>query len=105
MKFQTVEEMIDYRNNLTEKMSKNICVVSFLKKDGDTRVMSCTTNPSFIPMYKKKTDRVRPTNAYVFSAFDLNRNAYRSFRLENILDVIVLTESEVRSYVQKVGVS
>lgn len=103
MKFQTVEEMIEYRNWLAKTLVDNVCVVSFVKKDGDTRVMTCTTNPSMIPVYEKKTDKTRKPNGYVFSAFDLNKNAYRSFLLENVFDVKVLKKEEIKEYVQEIS--
>jgi hypothetical protein len=67
--------------------------------------MLCTTSPDFVPVVEKKTDRVKKSNPYVISAFDLNKSAYRSFLVENILDVTILTEKEVRQYVKETSVS
>jgi hypothetical protein len=105
MKFNTLEELIEYRNTILNQLYNNLCVVSFIKKDGDARVMLCTTSPDFVPVVEKKTDRVKKSNPYVISAFDLNKSAYRSFLVENILDVTILTEKEVRQYVKETSVS
>ena len=105
MKFNTVEEMIVYRNTIVKNLAENICVVSFVKKDGAIRVMTCTSNPAFMPMYEKKTDKVRPQNSYIISAFDLNKFAYRSFLVENILYVTILTKQEVQNYVHQAEAS
>lgn len=101
MTFKTIEEMIEYRNWLSKSLLENVCVISFVKKDGETRVMTCTTNPSMIPVYERKTDKIRKPNAYVFSAFDLNKTAYRSFLLENVFAVKILKKEEIKDYVQE----
>jgi len=101
MKFNTVEEMIAYRNTIVTNLAENVCVVSFVRKDGAIRVMTCTSNPALMPVYEKKTDKVRSYNPYIISAFDLNKMAYRSFLVENILDVTILTKKEVQNYVQE----
>jgi hypothetical protein len=105
MTFKTVKEMIEYRNWLSKSLLENVCVVSFVKKDGETRVMTCTTNPGMIPVYERKTDKIRKPNDYVFSAFDLNKTAYRSFLLENVFDVKILKKEEIKEYVQESSIT
>lgn len=99
MKFNTAEEVIAYRNTIVKNLAENICVVSFVKKDTTTRVMTCTSNPALMPVYEKKTDKVRLPNPNIIYTFDLNKVAYRSFLVENILDVKILTEKEANNYV------
>jgi hypothetical protein len=101
MKFDTLEELIEFRNKILSQLYNNVCLVSFLKKDGDTRVMLCTTSPDFVPVVEKKTDRVKKSNPYVISAFDLNKNAYRSFLVENILDMSIVNPKDILKYVVK----
>ena len=99
MKFQTVEELLEYRASVLNSLFNNVCLVSFVKKDGDTRVMLCTSDPKSLPVFEKKTDRVRTPNNYVISTFDINKQAFRSFLVENILDVKILKPEEVQKYV------
>ena len=101
MKFDTLEELIEFRNKILSQLYNNVCLVSFLKKDGDTRVMLCTTSPDFVPVVEKKTDRVKKSNPYVISAFDLNKSAYRSFLVENILDMSIVNPKDILKYVVK----
>ena len=101
MKFNTLEELIEYRNTILNQLYNNLCVVSFIKKDGDARVMLCTTSPDFVPVVEKKTDRVKKSNPYVISAFDLNKSAYRSFLVENILDMSIVNPKDILKYVVK----
>lgn len=71
--------------------------VTFTKADGSERVMRCTKNPSIISeVYvapEKKTDRERKETAGVVAVFDLDKNDWRSFRLESVKDYSVLEEA------------
>ena len=64
--------------------------VTFTKKDGSERVMRCTTNPTFI-MFKDPTSveskSERKVNDDVMPVFDLDANAWRSFRWDSIKNV------------------
>lgn len=101
MKFDNLEDLIAYRNTIIKNLFENVCVVSFVKKDGAIRVMTCTSNPSLMPVYDKKTDKIRPPNQNIISTFDLNKMEYRSFIVENILDVAILKKEEVQKYVNQ----
>lgn len=73
---------------------KNVLVnsevsVSFEKKDGTLREMRCTLNPSVVTPYEKKTERTRSENDSVLSVFDLDKNDWRSFRLDSVRSVKV----------------
>jgi hypothetical protein len=99
MKFQTLEELIEFRHKILVQLHNNVCLVSFLKKDGETRVMLCTNIPQLLPIVEKKTDKVRKTNNYTISTFDINKGAFRSFLVENLLDIKILKPEEVKKYV------
>jgi len=64
--------------------------VTFTKKDGSERVMRCTTNPTFI-MFKDpasvESKSERKVNDDVMPVFDLDANAWRSFRWDSIKNV------------------
>jgi len=64
--------------------------VTFTKKDGSKRVMRCTTNPTYI-MFKDpvsvESKSERRVNEDVMPVFDLDADAWRSFRWDSIKNV------------------
>jgi hypothetical protein len=59
--------------------------VTFTKKDGTSRVMRCTRNPELIPTEQQpSSESTRKAPATSVSAFDLDKNEWRSFLPENI---------------------
>ena len=61
--------------------------VSFVKKDGSTREMRCTLDPSLTVEYEKKTDRTKEPNPDVQFVFDIDKREWRSFRFDSIMSV------------------
>ena len=58
--------------------------VTFKKKDGTTRVMLCTLHPSYLPDTGISKEITPKENLTTVSAFDLNINAWRSFRVDSV---------------------
>lgn len=61
--------------------------ITFIKKDGTTRVMKCTLREEAITPYEKKTERVRTVNENVLSVWDLEANSWRSINKDTITGV------------------
>lgn len=61
--------------------------IKFLKTDGTEREMNCTLKEDIVEPYEKKTDKVKARNEDVLPVFDLDKKAWRSFRLDSILSV------------------
>jgi len=61
--------------------------ITFIKKDGTTRVMKCTLREDAITPYEKKTERVRTVNENVLSVWDLEANSWRSINKDTIIGV------------------
>lgn len=61
--------------------------VTFTKSDGTQRVMKCTLQEGVVVPHEKTTDRVKETNDNVLPVWDLEKNAWRSFRLDSITQV------------------
>lgn len=82
---------------MIDQLTSNVCLVSFIKKDGAARLMSCTRHPNFLPIREtnQSTRRVRTENLNVVSAFDINKLEFRSFLLENVVNVEILKKEEV----------
>ena len=64
--------------------------ITFTKVNGDERVMKCTTDPTYI-MFKypavleSKSDRKQSKD--VISVYDLENNAWKSFRWDSVKQV------------------
>jgi hypothetical protein len=76
---------------LHELLSTGPVVVRFQKADGSVRTMRATTNKELIeeriPSKAKSEDYVpKPQKENVFRVLDLEKNQFRSFRFDRIID-------------------
>ena len=77
----------NFRESLIEHLSNGEVKVTFEKKDGTLREMRCTLKD--VPKYERKTEKVsRKKNEEVLSVFDLDKNEWRSFRIESIKNIV-----------------
>jgi hypothetical protein len=58
--------------------------VTFTKKDGTERTMKCTLKEELMLPYEKKTDRVKEQSNETLAVYDLEKESWRSFRLDSI---------------------
>jgi hypothetical protein len=76
----------------TELRGKIPLVVTFEKNSGEIRVMTCTTNLDQIPPSqwpdKKLTEQLDSTESTTYQVFDLEKQQWRSFRLDSIIQVV-----------------
>jgi hypothetical protein len=80
----TYQEILDL-------LHQNDCEVTFTKVDGSVRVMPCTLRTAAMPARDvEKFHSTRPLNETVISAFCLDKNEWRSFRVANVTNVRVL---------------
>lgn len=82
------------RKELILILKEEICKISFTKRDGTVRVMVCTLKESLLPIVSDEvtTDIPKPkkkTNEEVIVVFDLEKNGWRSFRVDSYLDIEV----------------
>jgi hypothetical protein len=75
------------RNWLVENLKLGTVNVTFTKKDGTERTMKCTLMEELMLPYDKKTDRVREESKETLAVYDLEKESWRSFRLDSITDV------------------
>lgn len=59
-------------------------VVTFTKKDGTDRKMECTLQEGVVVPHEKTTDREKAINPDTLAVWDVEKNAWRSFRLDSI---------------------
>lgn len=61
--------------------------VVFIKNDGTERTMLCTLQEGVALPHDKKTDRVKEANSNVMAVWDLDKHAWRSFKLDSVKSV------------------
>jgi len=72
------------RDEMMTELRTRQCRVIFKKINGEERDMQCTLNMQFIPEDKQpKTGKEYLDD--VIRAFDVNKQEFRSFRVENVI--------------------
>jgi hypothetical protein len=81
------------KSYLKEQLSKHIAYIVFIKADGTNREMTCTLMPSMLPEVKLVESHVpRKQNDEILAVWDLDNKAWRSFRLDSIIEVHYIKE-------------
>ena len=79
------------RNILLEALKNHECTVTFTKVNGETRVMPCTLKEDVIPKppadVASKSTVKRHENQNVVSVWCLDKREWRSFRVDNVVDL------------------
>ena len=77
------------RQEMIEQLQKRDCRVIFKKINGEERDMQCTLQEDVLPPAKKNDPltqkKVRAVNEETIVAWDINKGAFRSFRVENVI--------------------
>jgi len=79
------------RKEVVEVLEKYTALVKFKKLNGDMRSMECTLVKDMIPPATKEDTmsqkKVRNLNEEVLAVWDVEKEGWRSFRLENIVSI------------------
>jgi hypothetical protein len=79
------------REILLKALKENECTVTFTKVNGETRVMPCTLKEDVIPTppadVASKSTVKRHENQNVVSVWCLDKKEWRSFRVDNVVDL------------------
>lgn len=75
--------MLD-RNELVKKLQTGIITVVFTKVTGEKREMRCTLDSEVLPALKGSNAK---KNQEVLPVWDVEKQAWRSFRLDSVLEV------------------
>lgn len=76
------------REKLVEQLKDGVSVITFIKTNGDTRVMRCTLDPKIIP------EEVTPSGKMVLSestkrttlrVYDVEAKGWRSFKIATVI--------------------
>jgi hypothetical protein len=80
------------KEELQEKLFKQIVIVTFTKTNGDIREMACTLHPSFMPQPELTEDNeeesTRADNPNIIAVWDTVAEGWRSFRVDSVLKVV-----------------
>lgn len=74
------------RKQLLTLLFQGPVVVTFTKKDGTQRVMKCTLHEDAVVPYEKTTDRVKQQNDSVCPVWDLDKQQWRSFTYDSVME-------------------
>lgn len=77
------------RDKIEEALKANVAEVRFTKSDGTERIMKCTLREDLVTAYQKKTDRVKEKNLDVVPVFDVEKNEWRSFRVDSVQSISI----------------
>lgn len=82
-----MQDEASWRNSfLKDLLQTKEVQVRFIKKDGTERNMRCTLRPDLLPQQTDIKEAVSKTpNADVLAVWDLEKQAWRSFRYDSII--------------------
>lgn len=72
------------REDMVNGLREGVCRVIFKKIDGEERDMQCTLQIDSIPE-EKRPKTGKQYNEAVIRAFDINKQEFRSFRVDNVI--------------------
>ena len=84
--------MILTRNELIEALKAHKCIVKFTKVNGEVREMPCTLREDIVPKRPiipeaRQSERIIKENEKTLSVWCLDKNEWRSFRIDNVLEL------------------
>jgi len=78
------EAQQEFKSFLREHLSTGQMQINFTKADGTQRVMNCTLDADLLPALEETKETTRKENINVLCVWDLDKQAWRSFKLETI---------------------
>ena len=99
--------MIFSKQEIITKLKREICEIFFKKKDGSIRHMICTLNQSLIPTRelvraeKASLPQTTPAKQNVIAVWDVEKMAWRSFRVNSLLFVDTESRERIEEYVEE----
>lgn len=71
---------------LKELLATDIVTVTFTKKNGERRVMLCTTISEYLPE-TSSVEHTKPSTTNLVTVWDLEQSAWRSFNFDSIRSI------------------
>jgi hypothetical protein len=81
-------------DELKSTLQANVANVTFTKKNGDKRVLNCTLIPDYLPAIEVKEGEEkaeRKVNTDALAVWDLENKGWRSFRLDTLENVEIIS--------------
>jgi len=75
------------RKWLVDLLKSQPITVVFEKTNGEHREMNCTLKDGVAIPYEKKTDKQKKHDSEVLPVWDIDKNAWRSFRYDSIIKI------------------
>ena len=78
------------KSDIVSALQSNICDVKFTKVNGEERLMRCTLKEDLLPepvASDAEINRNRAPNDSVQVVWDLDKKAWRSFRIDSVLEM------------------
>ena len=75
------------KSNILNMLRSGIVNIKFIKVDGTERLMKCTLAEGIVKPHEKTTDREKKVNENICSVWDIEKDAWRSFRYDSILQI------------------
>ena len=81
------------KEKLKDLLQQNVLEIKFKKIDGSERVMCCSLNQEIVPISENKTPKkVKKDNDNVIAVWDLEKESFRSFRLDSLINYSIIKE-------------
>ena len=81
------------KQKLKDILKQNIVSISFKKIDGTDRKMLCSLKEDILPAIEsKESTKKKPENDNVLPVWDLEKNSFRSFRIDSLTDYSIVRE-------------
>lgn len=77
------------KDEMKSELKSHVRIVSFTKANGDRRDMTCTLLPEYLPKQddSKVSRGSKKENPDTLAVWDVDKEAWRSFRLDSVLDL------------------
>ena len=72
------------RKEMKDALQNQICVVEFVKVNGDSRTMVCTLKESLLPENVSIVVPPKQENEDVLATWDVQAEGWRSFRIDSV---------------------
>lgn len=86
------EDYIAFKIWIKSILKHGSSTVEFIKKDGTERKMLCTLDPTLVPglaIEENKKENTRKVSEETLAVYDLEANAWRSFRYDSVTSVTI----------------
>lgn len=85
-------QLLEKRTDTLTLLHEGVCEVKFTKSNGEERDMWCTLNPDLLPPKPEvnedtKESKPKKKNEEVICAWDLEKEAWRSFRIDSLISI------------------